>query len=71
MRAEAVDVVGAVPGDAALAAGRREQLALLVEADGVDRHVGAPGELLDPDRTGGTPMSTDSRSSCSRDCQPG
>ena len=49
MRCEPLDVVGAVPGDAALPPGRREQLALLVEADGVDRHLGAPGELLDPD----------------------
>ena len=35
--------------DAALAAGRREELALLVEADRVDGDVGAAGELLDPD----------------------
>ena len=29
-------------------AGRREQPALLVEADRVDRHVGPLGQLLDP-----------------------
>ncbi len=46
---EALDVVGAVPGDATLAAGRWQQLALLVEADGVDRHVGPAGQFLDPD----------------------
>ena len=34
---------------AALAAGRGEQLALLVEADRVDRDVTAAGELLDAD----------------------
>ena len=34
------------------AAGRGQQLALLVEADGVDGHVGPPGELLDPDGGG-------------------
>ena len=48
-----LDVVGAVPGDAPRPAGRREQLALLVEADGVDRDVGAPGQLLDPDLADG------------------
>ena len=52
MRLQPLDVLGAVPGDAALAAGRREQLALLVEADGVDRDVGPAGELLDPDGAG-------------------
>ena len=41
-----------VPADPALAAGRGQQLALLVEADGVDRHVGAAGELLDSDGAG-------------------
>ena len=74
MRLQPLDVVGAVPGDAARTAGRREQLALLVEADGVDRDVGAPGQLLDPDlgldrrwaRAPAVPMSGDSRSSCSR-----
>ena len=52
MRPEPVFVLGVVPADAALAAGRGEELALLVEADGVDRHVGAAGELLHPDRAG-------------------
>ena len=52
MRCEPLDVVGAVPGDAALPAGRREQLALLVEADGVDGDLGAAGQLLDPDLAG-------------------
>ena len=73
--AEPVDVLVAVPGDAPLAAGRREQLALLVEADGVDRHVGAPGELLDADPpspgsrglASARSMSADSRSDHSRD----
>ena len=44
-----VDVVGAVPGDAPGPTGRREQLALLVEADGVDGDLGPAGQLLDPD----------------------
>jgi hypothetical protein len=44
-----LEVVAAVPGDAPGAAGRRQQLALLVEADRVDGQVGASGELLDPD----------------------
>ena len=52
MRLQPLDVLGAVPGDAALPAGRREQLALLVEADGVDRDLGAAGELLDSDVAG-------------------
>ena len=74
MRCSRSTCSGAVPGDAALPAGRREQLALLVEADGVDGDLGAAGELLDPDLAvgglsfrGGTavPMSGDSRSSCS------
>ena len=34
-----LDVLGPVPGDPALTRGRRQQLALLVEADRVDRHV--------------------------------
>ena len=48
MRLEALHVLVAVPGDAALPPGRREQPALLVEADRVDRDVGAAGELLHP-----------------------
>ena len=73
MRCEALEVVGAVPGDAALAAGWWQQLTLLVEADRVDRHVGPARQLLDSDvgvLTAGAasaiPMSADSRSSCSR-----
>ena len=50
--AEAVFVIGVVPGHTALTAGRWEELALLVEADGVDRDVGAAGELLDSDGAG-------------------
>ena len=45
---QALEVLGPVPGDPALALGRRQQLALLVEADRVDRHVGPLGQLLDP-----------------------
>ena len=45
-------MIGVVPADAALAAGRGEELALLVEADGVDGDVGAAGELLHADRAG-------------------
>ena len=45
---EPLDVVGAVPGDAALAAGRRQQPALLVEADRVDRHLGPAGPAPRP-----------------------
>ena len=41
------EVLGAVPGDPALARGRRQQAPLLVEADRVDRHVGPPGQVLD------------------------
>ena len=42
-------MLGAVPGDAPVASGRREQPTLLVEADGVDRDVGGPGQVLDPE----------------------
>ena len=45
---EAVEVLGPVEAEAPLPAGRREQPALLVEADRVDRHVGLLRQLLDP-----------------------
>jgi len=46
---EPLHVLGAVPGHPAFPAGNGEQPTLLVKADGVDRHVTAAGELLDPD----------------------
>ena len=45
---QALEVLGAVPADPPRPLRRREQAALLVEADRVDREVGAPGQLLDP-----------------------
>ena len=45
---ETVAMLGPVPGDPALAVGRGEQPALLVEADRVDRGVGAAGQFFDP-----------------------
>ena len=42
------EMLGPVPSDAAFTGGRREQAALLVEADRVDRDVGPAGQLLDP-----------------------
>ena len=45
-----VEVLGPVPGDAAGAGGRGQEPALLVEADGVDGHVGPAGQLLDTQR---------------------
>ena len=50
--AEPIFVIGVVPPDAAFATGRGEELALLVEADGVDGHVSAAGELLHADGAG-------------------
>jgi hypothetical protein len=45
---ETLDVLGAVPGDAPPALGRREEPALLVEADRVDGDVGPTRQVLDP-----------------------
>ena len=42
-------VLGPVPGDAPLPPGRREQPALLVEADRVDRDARRPGQIGDPE----------------------
>ena len=43
-----VEVLGPVEPEATLPPGRREEPALLVEADRVDRHVGLLRQLLDP-----------------------
>src|SRR5690606_26427129 len=44
--AQAGQMVVVVPGDAALAAGRRDQLAFAVEPQGAHRDAGQPGQLL-------------------------
>ncbi len=48
---ETFDVLAAVPRDAADPVRRREQAALLVEADRVDGDVGPTSQLLDPQAT--------------------
>ncbi len=45
---EPIQVGVAIPGDAPFAARRFEQALALVEADGVHRHAGRPGQLFDP-----------------------
>jgi hypothetical protein len=44
--AQSGQVVVVVPGDAALAAGRRDQFAFAVEAQGAHRDAGQPGQFL-------------------------
>jgi hypothetical protein len=44
---EPFEMLGAVPGDPAVALGRGQEPALLVEANRVDRDVGLAGEILD------------------------
>ncbi len=46
--AQPIQVCVSVPSDAAFAPGRFEQTFALVEADGVHRHPGRPGQLFDP-----------------------
>ena len=58
---DALEVVLVVPGQAAVAAGGRQEVLLLVEADGVDGHVGLERQLLHPH-----PHSDHSRSDRSR-----
>ncbi len=43
-----IEVLGPVPGDPSGALGRRQEAALLVEADRVDGKVGPPGQVLHP-----------------------
>src|SRR5205807_6180212 len=52
-RRKALEVIGPVPRHPPRPFRRREQTALLVEANGVAREVGAPGQLLHPPLPGG------------------